>query len=740
MLIWLCLVALWLGAAPSVLSSEAAPDGLRSEGVASETVQTDNVAARLIAERGEVVPGEHVDLALVIDIRPHWHTYWRNPGDSGEPPRIRWDLPDGVTTGPIRWPAPEVIPVGPLANYGYSGRATHLIELQVPKEWPAGRPVEVKADADWLVCEEVCIPERGSFALTLATDTGADPAGPVRSDFAEVFAAARAALPAEDRVAAELERGERLLLRVPATALPSGITDARFFAGAWGLIEHAATQGWRLDDGELVLTLEPGATPDAVSPRGLLVVDTPDGRSSFEVDAAAGAATAASFDRGTPSESGSGPGSVLGSGLEFGQASDSADQAASPGAIDAGPGLPLALLFALLGGLALNLMPCVFPVLAIKALSLARQGGAPLRERGLHALAYGAGVLSFFALVGLLLLTLRAAGAAVGWGFQLQSPVFVLFMAYVFLVLGFSLAGAVTLGTRLMGIGATGPTHGRLGAFVTGGLAALVAAPCTAPFMGAALGYALTLPWPPALAIVLTLGAGMALPFMLLALLPRLADRLPPPGPWMEHLKQLLAFPMFATAAWLVWVLSVQVGSAGVAAVLAGMILLALALWLLERARNGAAPWRQAALGGAVLGLGGALWLGIGTARLDAPAEPVPASIAVDLAVYSPQALAAARAAGRPVFVNMTAAWCITCLVNERVALDTIAVARAFAEHDVLYLKGDWTNRDPTITAYLADFGRSGVPIYVLYPGRGEPIVLPQILTQSAVLQALEGA
>jgi len=356
-------------------------------------------------------------------------------------------------------------------------------------------------------------------------------------------------------------------------------------------------------------------------------------------------------------------------------------------------------------------------------------------------------VLGFFALVALLLLGLRAAGAAVGWGFQLQSPVFVAFMAYLFLVLGLGLTGAVSIGTRLMGIGASGPTRGHLGAFATGALAALVAAPCTAPFMGAALGYAVTLPWLPAMAIMLAVGAGMALPFTLLALLPGLAGRLPRPGAWMEHLKQLLAFPLFATAAWLVWVLAVQTGPSGVAAVLAGMIALALALWLAERARGSAGTWRRVAMAGAGAGLAAALWLGAGTARLETasasaggPAgRPSASPAALTPAAYSPALLSEARADGRPVFVNMTAAWCITCLVNERVALQSATVAGAFAERDVLYLKGDWTNRDPLITEYLAGFGRNGVPIYVLYPGNGDPRVLPQILTERVVLDALEG-
>ncbi len=405
-------------------------------------------------------------------------------------------------------------------------------------------------------------------------------------------------------------------LRVPAVELPAGITDAHFFAGAWGLVEHAAEQQWSLQGDALTLQLVPGATPDAVPPAGLLVVETDDGRASFEVDA--GTATTGAQIAGAQ---------IVG--VET--ADGSGDQVATSDL-----GLPLALLFALLGGLALNLMPCVFPVLAIKALGLARQAGAPLRERLLHALAYGSGVLLFFTLIGLLLLTLRATGAAVGWGFQLQSPVFVALMAYLFLVLGLSLAGAVTIGTSLMGFGAWGgavngsstdPDHRserrHLGAFVTGALAALVAAPCTAPFMGAALGYAATLPWLPALSIMLMLGVGMALPFMLLALVPRLSARLPRPGPWMENLKQLLAFPMFATAAWLVWVLSVQTGSGGVGAVLAGMLALALALWLMERARNSKPRWRWPALGTAVLGLAVALWLGASMARFDAPGPAI---------------------------------------------------------------------------------------------------------------------
>ena len=675
-----------------------------------EAVRTEHVRARLVAERLQLVPGGSVDLALVLDIIPGWHTYWRNPGDSGEPPRIRWQLPPGVEAGPIRWPVPKLIRVGPLANYGYSSRATHLVTLRADASWPAGRPIPVRADATWLVCEEECIPERGSFSLTLATSARA---GPIDPSVAELFAEARAALPAAGTVGARLTtEGDRVRLSVPAAALPSGITEARFFANAWGLIEPAARQHWHLDGDDLVIEMTAGQAAASAEPSGLLAVTTTSGRRGIEIDAR--------------------------------------EHAVSPlvPVADVGGGamsLPLALLFAVLGGLVLNLMPCVFPVLAVKALGLARHGGASRRERLAHGLAYAAGVLTFFGLVALLLLGLRAGGAAVGWGFQLQSPAFVALLAYLFLVLGLGLTGATTLGTRLMGLGVAGPDQGHAGAFMTGALAALVAAPCTAPFMGAALGFAVTQPWPAALTIVLTLGLGMALPLLLLTWMPQLARRLPRPGLWMERLKQLLSFPMFATAAWLVWVLSVQAGPSGVAAVLAGMIALAFALWLSEAARHARSPWHQAASVTAVVGFGLALWLGL---ALESERRPPSAALAsasasdpaADITVtpYSPMRLAEARAAGRPVFVNMTAAWCITCLVNERVALSGDAVARAFADADILYLKGDWTNRDPAITDYLAAFGRNGVPIYVFYPSGGEPKLLPQILTEAVVLAALK--
>ena len=691
---------------------------LLSLGAAANPVSTENVTARLIAERTHATPGTDVALLLVLDIRPHWHTYWRNPGDSGEPPRIDWTLPDGVEAGALDFAAPELIRVGPLANFGYSNRALHPVSLRIPADWPAGRPIPVVAEAHWLVCEEHCIPESARLELALPVDRGP---GPIDAENAALFESARAGLPAGSIAGAEIgPKDGAVRLSVPWVDAEGAARPAprsvRFFPGAWGLVEHAAEQPWHITatgpTARLEIDLAPGDASDAAPPGGLLVVtDSAGERMSYALDP-----VRTSWPPGEAKDQGAGLGLVGALGLAF------------------------------LGGLILNLMPCVFPVLAIKALSLAGQGGLDARERAWHGLAYTAGVLVFFGLLAAILLGLRASGASVGWGFQLQHPPFVALMAGLFLVLGLSLSGALTLGAGLMGLGgrAAGGGEGAFAAFLTGALAALVAAPCTAPFMGAALGYAVTLPGPLAMLIMLTLGLGLAAPFLLLSLWPGLARRLPRPGAWMETLKQLLAFPMFAASAWLTWVVAVQAGADGLALLLTGMLVLAFGLWARERTRLLQRPWDRAGLVLSVVCLAGALWLGLLVGEASRSAGPVAGVSSGQEGLshepYSPGRLDAALADGRAVFVNMTAAWCITCLVNERVALDDPAVAAGFAEADLLYLKGDWTNRDPAITDYLAGFGRNGVPIYVLYPPGGEPRVLPQILTPGIVTAALADA
>ncbi|WP_066959185.1 protein-disulfide reductase DsbD [Microbulbifer sp. Q7] len=409
--------------------------------------------------------------------------------------------------------------------------------------------------------------------------------------------------------------------------------------------------------------------------------------------------------------------------------------AATSGALG---GLLLAMALAFGGGLLLNLMPCVFPVLSIKALAITHAG----ERQHLHGWAYTAGVIGTFVLIAAIMLVLRTAGEAVGWGFQLQSPVVIAALVYLFFAMGLSLSGVTEFGGRLMGLGAHGAQNSGLGgSFSTGALATVVASPCTAPMMGSALGFAVTQPAPMALAVFAALGAGMAAPFLLLTYMPGLARRLPRPGPWMETLKQLLAFPMYLTAVWLLWVLGRQTGSDGVTLVLAGAVAIAFALWLWPGAhRDGQQKWLRHAV--AVVAVAGAVWALPNLASLQSATGQQAQSGKSDYwQVYSPEALADARSEGRPVLINMTAAWCITCLANEKVVLSSDAVTAAVGDLGFTALKGDWTNQDPQITELLARYGRSSVPLYLLFPaGGGEPLILPQILTRDGLLTAMRGA
>jgi thiol:disulfide interchange protein DsbD len=418
------------------------------------------------------------------------------------------------------------------------------------------------------------------------------------------------------------------------------------------------------------------------------------------------------------------------------------EAAPSAGGATAESGMTLfyAVISALIAGVILNLMPCVFPVLSIKILHLTEHRGETPRRVRLHGIAYALGVLACFTMLAGVLHGLRTAGAEIGWGFQLQSPLVVATLAFIMFAMGLSLSGILTIGTSLTRVGGSRLLQqgGLSGSFFAGVLATVVATPCTAPFMGASIGFALTQPFVVGLAVFLALGLGLALPFLVLAFVPGLQRLLPRPGRWMETLKQLLAFPLYATAAWLIWVLSFQVGSTGLLAALAGLVLIAFGAWAYSSSQGLSNVWGRVLQGVAAGSAIGAIALAvvIGQSSPTGPGTEVVTSAGSE--TFSDQKLRALLASGEPVFVNMTAAWCITCLVNERTALSTGAVREAFASKRVTYLKGDWTNRNPEITRLLEKFGRSGVPLYVLYRGDNEPVLLPQILTQSLVLEALE--
>jgi thiol:disulfide interchange protein/DsbC/DsbD-like thiol-disulfide interchange protein len=670
---------------------------------ASPTTLADPVAARLVSETGSATASETLWVDLHLEIAPGWHIYWRNPGDAGLPTEIAWELPAGFSAGEIAWPVPQRFVIGTIGNYGYSGSADLLVPITVPADLTTGGSVHLAAHATWLACSEICIPGEAKLALDLPVGPApqtADPAAAAR------FAALRDRLPQTGKFATRFVASQRdLRLFVPAAAL-AGINEptALFFPFGGNVIDAAAEPREERGADGLVVVLPRATGPAATLPErldGVLVVR-----------GTGGAERAYSID---------------------------APRAATP-PLDSGPrvGWWQALLLALLGGIALNLMPCVFPVLSLKLLGLA--GSADRAAQWHHGVAYGAGVILSFALLGGVLLVLRAGGAAIGWGFQLQSPIVVALLADLLLAMGLSLSGVAEFGAGLTGTGNRfAGSAGLAGAFATGVLATIVATPCTAPFMGAALGAALIAPAPIAFAIFLALGAGLALPLVLVTAVPALARTLPRPGVWMEWFKQLLAFPLYGTVAWLIWVLIQEVAPVGAILALLGLVVTGFAVWIYGRTRATGARGRRLGAGLAATAIAVALILA--TNQMPAgEASGGTAAAAPDNSGYQPFSIARLDRLAvehQPVFVNLTAAWCITCLVNEHTALDSQAVHRAFAERRIVALKGDWTRQNPEITAFLQQFGRSGVPLYLLYDKAGTPTVLPQILTEASVLAAV---
>ena len=704
----------------------------------------DLVSASLVAEPKAAAPGSTFTLGIRMQMKPGWHVYWRNPGDSGLPPEMAWELPQGVSVGAIDWPTPERIPVQHLMNYGYEGEVVLLVPVTVPKDF-SERTLPLKGKLSYLVCEEICIPGSNDLSLDVPVAGSGDKAEPDPAQ-AELFAKARAALPVPSPWPSHLAReGERLVLGLDHAGLsPDAIREAAFFPYGESVLDNAAAQDLTVDDKGLRLALKPaqdaaqdaaeaGAAPSELP--GVLAFTENGTRRAFAIGQApplAAASPDAAAPAGKPAPAEAQPGDKVQGGPQ------APIGVAMPALVDS-ESLTLwsAIGLALVGGLILNLMPCVFPVLSIKVLSLVKQAGESADRVRWHGLAYTAGVLaSFLALAGLLL-ALKAGGASIGWGFQLQSPIVVAALAYGLLAMGLSLSGVVHVGGGIAGIG-DGLTRrtGYQGSFFTGVLATLVATPCTAPFMGAAVGFALTQPPVVGLAVFASLGLGLALPFLLLTLVPGAVRLLPRPGAWMDTLKGVLAFPVYATVAWLVWVLAQQVGPNGLLAGLVGLVLVGFAAWAWERARfagrisgglaRGTALAALLAAAGLVVALDGDRAATAGTAAAGG-VEP-----------FTQARLDTLRAEGRTVFVNMTAAWCITCQVNERTALSRERVREAFREGDIAYLKGDWTNQNPEITRLLEQHGRSGVPLYLLYRGKAEAAVLPQVLTEGIVLAEIE--
>ncbi len=700
---------------------------------AAAPVRTPHVEAELVPERTAFVPGQPTTVALRLKMADGWHTYWQNPGDSGLPTTIAWKLPPDMAVGPIQWPAPHALPAGPLVNYGYEGEVLLLVDLQVAADAKPGTTRTLSAKVEWLVCRETCIPEDVQLELVLPVSERAD----AYPQWGNQIAATRAALPQPAKGWLFAARGEGNKVVVTATA-PAGAAapgDVHFFPFQEGRIEPAGKQTFVRDpNGTFVLTLPVSyqLAPDFKRVAGVLT--TTKGLTLGDGQLAA----TTTIDVPLTGAVVAGPKPV---------------QAPAPASTFAAPPTPageslslvLALLFAFVGGIVLNLMPCVFPILSIKALALAAPGHANARTLRIEGLAYGAGVVVTFVALAGLLLALRAAGEQLGWGFQLQSPAVVASLAMLFFVLALNLSGAFEFATLVpssaAGWSARNPY---LNAALSGVLAVVIASPCTAPFMGAALGFALAQPAALTLLVFVALGLGMALPFVLLTWFPGWRRVLPKPGAWMEKLKQFLAFPLYATVAWLVWVLGAQVDNDAVVRLLVTLVVLAFALW----------AWRESRR--AFKGHGGRVWTALGLAGFVAAAVVVAPLFgpAADKDLPTPQArtnvgaidpwqpYSVARldefaAAGKPVFVDFTAAWCVTCQVNKRLVLNDAGIKDEFSRRGVQLVRADWTRRDPVITRALAAFGRQGVPVYVLYRPGKEPLLLPEVLQKQTVLDAL---
>ena len=661
--------------------------------------------AFLVGEVATVEPGVPFTVALRLTMEPGWHSYWRNPGDAGQATEITWALPDGFKAGPIQWPAPERIEVAPFVSYGYSDEVLLLTEITPPPT--LDQPiVRLVAEAQWLICADICLPAEQRVALTLAVGEGERP-----STWAPAFRRARTLLPVQDQAwslrGTHAASGWRLHV-TPPPAWQGDASEAYFYADSTGVVQHAAPQPIERTREGFVVTVPRSefAQEDPQRLTGVLVAPENEQAEPFvlsvDVPLVDGEAQAPTYTSRA---------SLWGT-----------------------------LLFAFAGGLLLNLMPCVFPILSIKILGFVqgRENDRALLRK--HGLVFGVGVLvSFLALAGALLV-LRAAGEEIGWGFQLQNPWIVGGLTLLLVAIGLNLAGVFEVGFGLSTAGGRFDRgEGLGGAFASGVLATLVATPCAAPFMGAALGVALTLPAMAALLVFAVLGMGMALPYVLLAAFPAWLERLPRAGPWMETLKQVLAFPMLLTAIWLVWVFGMQTGLNGAILLLVASLLIAVGAWALGRWGVPAIPTRARLWGRGIAVVSVALAvfaLGAGVQQKQSEKTVVATS---QWQVYDPAEVERLHTSGQPVFVDFTAAWCLSCQANKAIALHTETVQEAFQARGVTLFRADWTNRDPVITEALARYGRSGVPLYVLYPGDGSrPILLPEILTPGLVIEALE--
>jgi thiol:disulfide interchange protein DsbD len=686
-------------------------------GLCGQTARTEHVEATLISEVSAVAPGEPFWVGLKLHMQPHWHVYWRNAGDAGLPTAISWDLPESFTAGEIQWPYPKIFKFDIFVNYGYGDDVLLPVQITPPTTLKPGEEITLKAKADWLVCEDICVPENVDLTLTLPVAQQAVANEAVLDLFAETRAKLPIRLP-DWGVSVNIVSDSLVFKIVPPKWYNGDPGEIRFFPYDDFVINNGSPQVYqKAQDGYV---LKAAISPERGEPlqqvNGILVSEN--------------------GWRGDGSEK------ALEISLKPGETSQSA--VGKSGLTS----LWWALLFAFIGGMILNLMPCVLPVLSLKILGFVQQAGEERSKLLTHGLVFTAGVLvSFWVLAGILLL-LRAGGEQLGWGFQLQSPGFIVVLSIFMFLFGLNLFGVFEVGTSLTGVGQGAAARGDfVGSFISGVTATVVATPCTAPFMGSALGFALSQPPIASMAIFTALGLGMAIPYVILSASPGLLKFIPKPGPWMETLKQFMGFLLMATVIWLLYVLDGQVGSMGVLVTLLALLVVSFGAWILGKWGTLMKPatTRLLARTIALALIVSSAWFTINTLAVAQPnagnsSHGQNSSGHEGWIPFSPETVAKLRAEGKPVFVDFTASWCLSCQVNKKIALNDADVTAAFDRKGVIKVIADWTSKDDTITRALAEFGRNSVPLYVLYGSdpNAEPIILPELLTPGIVLDALE--
>ncbi|MCO4089651.1 MAG: protein-disulfide reductase [Limnohabitans sp.] len=757
-LIVLGLCALLWASAPSLaqtgtlFSSKATASNSATNALLSSpahVVNTEQVQAELLVHAPQgVQAGQTFWLGLQIEHQPQWHTYWQNPGDSGLPTRLQWQLPAGLQAGDIAWPLPKKIPIGTLANYGYDGRLLLVVPVTVAAafQFPVTGGLPLQLQAEWLVCRQECIPQEGRFSLNLTSSAAQTP-------HATLFATAQKlrpqTLPQRQEGGSWVSGGQTTVsddgqqLRLRVHGLPPSWRGQTLstFPATTNVVHNAAVQGkdwtqhWQGSVWNAAIPVSPERGDSPKTMRWVIAMgqESSPKAPAYEIHTPV-LGTWPALAQATPAEISPALARALAENARAAQAPLPTSQATTA------LGLTLAILGALVGGLLLNLMPCVFPVLAIKVLGLTHADSSQAQHRS-AGLAYTTGLVASFMLLGGLMLALRAAGEQLGWGFQLQSPPVVAALALLFTLLGLNLAGVFEFGQILPSSLATLQSrHPTVNAALSGALSVAVASPCTAPFMGASLGLAIALPVWQALLVFAAMGLGMALPYLAASWWPGIARTLPRPGAWMVTFRQAMAFPMFATVIWLLWVLGQQTGIDGASGLLALLLTVAWLAWALGL--QGPTRWLMVGLGLALL-----LWLGsnwLPLALREAPAVSTASSNdksptgQPQWQAWSDADMQAHLAAGRRVFVDFTAAWCVTCQYNKKTTLADPQVLSDFAARQVVLMRADWTRRDPAITQALTALGRSGVPVYALYAPGQAPVLLSELPSVDEVQAALQ--